>query len=132
MKAAAQENGFTFLCWLRWRHAGLVAAVTLLLEWVVGIYWYLQRQDIRPGLAPSISDWSGAQWGLVLAGGLSVVLPVFMYAVLLVAIGCGVTWMASGKWAPPRGPTIWFVALSVLFTLIVSHAANFQMSMGKW
>jgi len=132
MKAASQENHFKFLRWLRWRHAGLVVVVILLLEWAVGIYWHLQKQNVRPAIPQSISDWNGDQWASVLLGGLNVVQPVFLFALVLVAMGCGVIWMANEKWAPPRGPTIWFVALSVLFTLIVSQAAYFLLSTGKW
>jgi hypothetical protein len=132
MKAADQENDFKFLRWLRWRHAGIVVVVTLLLEWSVGVYWHLQKQDVRPGIPPSLADWNADQWSSVLIGGLSVVQPVFTFALVLVAVGCGVIRMANEKWAPPRGPTIWFVALSVLFTLIVSHAAYFLQSTGKW
>lgn len=132
MNATGQETDFTFLRWLRWRHAGLVLVVTLLLEWMVGVYWFLQKQQLRTGLPSLFADWNGAQWITVLFEGLSVVLPVYMYAVVLVAIGCGVTRLANEQWAPPRGPIFWFVALSVLFTLIVSHAAHFLMTTGRW
>ena len=132
VKDATRKNDFTFLRWLRWRDAGLVAAITLLLEWTVGVYWYLQQQRVRMAMPESVSDWSETLWVSVLWGGLSVILPVYLYAMLLVATGCVVTRMAGEKWAPPRGPVIWFVVLSALFTLTVSHAAHFLLSRGEW
>ena len=126
------DNDFTFLRWLRWRHAGVVVLITLLLEWTVGIYWHLQKPAVAGVLPSSMFDWRAASWISVLFGGLSVILPVFLYALLLVVIGCGVTRMANEQWAPARGPTIWFVALSLLFTLIVSHAAYTLLTRGQW